>query len=159
MNFENANTPQANACADVTEIGKVNVVTVLDAFAGRCFSMSLEDYVLCALVAEMPQNFDIQALMAQAVAIRTYTVRAVLGDSKHKDADVCSDYRCCQSMMMPDKINFDVSRAKYAVDGTKGIVAVYDGVPIVAAYHSSSVGTTKSSKEVWGWAAPAQPLQ
>ena len=154
LRFENANTAHINTFEGVTKISEPGEITVLDALTGRRFSALLEDYVLYALVAEMPQNFDMQALMAQAVAIRTYTVRAVMGDSKHKDADVCSDYRCCQSMIMPDKINFDVSRAKYAVDSTKGIIAVHEGFPIVAAYHSSSFGATKSSKEVWGGDVP-----
>ena len=152
--FENANTEQLKTIASITKIDVPDEVMVLDALSGRCFSAALEDYVLCALVAEMPQSFDMQAIMAQAVAIRTYTVRAICGNSKHKDAHVCSDYRCCQSMIMPDKINFDVSKAKAAIDSTKGIIAVHEGVPIIAAYHSSSYGMTKSSEEVWGGDVP-----
>ena len=33
---------------------------------------------------------------------------------------------------------------------TRGIVMLYGGEPILAAYHASSVGRTRSSAEVWG---------
>jgi stage II sporulation protein D len=148
--IKNANVMDFTPMEAVSRIGRVKNITVLDSLTGRCFSMPLEEYVLCSLVAEMPQSFDMQALMAQAVAVRTYAVRAVLGGSNHKDAHVCTDYRCCQSMMLPDKLNFDVSKATTAVTDTKGIIAVYEGLPIIAAYHSSSIGMTKSSEEVWG---------
>ena len=117
---------------------------------GGITTMPLEDYVVCVLAAEMPLSFDLQALMAQAVAVRSYTVRCALYGSKHENADVCSDYRCCQACIMPKDISFDISKAYEAVKATKGIVAVYDGMPILAAYHASSCGMTKSSEEVWG---------
>ena len=117
---------------------------------GGITAMPLEDYVVCVLAAEMPLSFDLQALMAQAVAVRSYTVRCALYGSKHENADVCSDYRCCQACIMPKDISFDISKAYEAVKATKGIVAVYDGMPILAAYHASSCGMTKSSEEVWG---------
>ena len=117
---------------------------------GGITTMPLEDYVVCVLAAEMPLSIDLQALMAQAVAVRSYTVRCALYGSKHENADVCSDYRCCQACIMPKDISFDISKAYEAVKATKGIVAVYDGMPILAAYHASSCGMTKSSEEVWG---------
>ena len=117
---------------------------------GGITTMPLEDYVVCVLAAEMPLSFDLQALMAQAFAVRSYTVRCALYGSKHENADVCSDYRCCQACIMPKDISFDISKAYEAVKATKGIVAVYDGMPILAAYHASSCGMTKSSEEVWG---------
>ena len=117
---------------------------------GGITAMPLEDYVVCVLAAEMPLSFDLQALMAQAVAVRSYTVRCALYGSKHENADVCSDYRCCQACIMPKDISFDISKAYEAVKATKGIVAVYDGMPILAAYHASSCGMTKSSEEVRG---------
>lgn len=128
----------------------VNELQVLDASSGKVHTMPLEDYVLCAVIAEMPQSFEKQALMAQAVACRTFAVRAALCQDKHKNADVCTDYRCCQSFKDAVNAGFDVSAAREAVEATRGIVAVYEGEPILAAYHASSVGRTRSSREVWG---------
>ena len=146
---ENANTEFLG----VTEHGMSRpfegYVTLLDKNDGITV-MPIDDYVVCVLAAEMPMSFDIQALMAQAVAVRSYTVRCALYGSKHENADVCSDYRCCQACIMPSDLSFDISKAYEAEKATKGIVAVYDGMPILAAYHASSCGTTKSSEEVWG---------
>lgn len=128
----------------------VETVRVLYADTGEVKDMSLEEYTLCSLVAEMPQSFHAEALKAQAVACRTFAVKSKLSGNKHKNADICSDYRCCQSMRKPDKIDFDISKARDAVRATDGIIAVYNGEPILAAYHSSSVGYTKSSEAVWG---------
>lgn len=147
--IENANTVVVDTVSN-TYWAKDAKVRVLLSEMGSACEMALDDYVLCTLVAEMPLSFDIQALKAQAVAIRTYTVRCILLGSKHDNADVCDDYRCCQSMIHPKDINFDVSKAQKAVADTSGIIAVYDGQPILAAYHSSSVGSTKSSEQVWG---------
>lgn len=88
--------------------------------------------------------------MAQAVACRTFAVRAAMRHDKHKNAAVCTDYRCCQSFRDAAEVEFDISAAREAVEATRGIIAVYDGEPILAAYHAASVGYTRSSAEVWG---------
>jgi stage II sporulation protein D len=41
----------------------------------QIFEMSLEDYIKGVLAAEMPAEFDLEALKAQAVAARTYAVK------------------------------------------------------------------------------------
>ncbi len=125
-------------------------IKVYDHTTGNVFIQPLEEYTLCALIAEMPQSFEAEALMAQAVAARTFAVRNAVFDGKHKDADICTDYRCCQSYKKLSEISFDITKASEAVQATSGIIAVYENEPILAAYHSSSVGYTKSSKEVWG---------
>lgn len=143
---ENSNVKRAPVC-----IQDVKTIKMLDVNTGKIRELELEYYVLCSLIAEMPLNFDSQALMAQAVACRTLAVRnAMYGDEKHPNAAVCSDFNCCQSMKDADTCGFNIAKAKEAVDATRGIVATYGGQPIVAAYHSSSAGYTKSSAEKWG---------
>lgn len=148
--FENAN----NSEFLVSDSFSVETLKVLDHKTGTVFNQPLEEYTLCVTLAEMPQSFDAQALMAQAVAIRTFVARNVKLGSKHKNADVCTDYRCCQSYKHIENIDFDISKATEAVNATKGIIAIYNDEPILAAYHSSSVGYTKSSKSVWGGDVP-----
>lgn len=148
--IENANAEDSDAILSTLAESFDGTVTLLDKKSGNIISMPIDDYVACVLAAEMPLSFDMQALMAQAVAVRSYTVRCALYGSKHENADVCSDYRCCQACIMPKDISFDISKAYEAVKATKGIIAVYDGMPILAAYHASSCGMTKSSEEVWG---------
>ena len=133
-----------------SEIPEIREIAVYDTRAGQVRLLPLEEYVVGALVAEMPQSFEKQALMAQAVACRTFAVRAAMRHDKHKNAAVCTDYRCCQSFRDAAEVEFDISAAREAVEATRGIIAVYDGEPILAAYHAASVGYTRSSAEVWG---------
>lgn len=133
-----------------SEISEIREIAVYDTRAGQVRVLPLEEYVVGALVAEMPQSFEKQALMAQAVACRTFAVRAAMRHDKHKNADVCTDYRCCQSFRDTAEDKFDSSAAREAAEATRGIIAVYDGEPILAAYHAASVGHTRSSAEVWG---------
>ncbi|MCR5353588.1 MAG: SpoIID/LytB domain-containing protein [Clostridiales bacterium] len=124
-------------------------VRVLDAQSGEIKEEDIEYYTLCVLLAEMPQSYETQALMAQAVACRTYACRNIFYP-KHDNADVCTDYKCCQSYREADGIKTDISKALFAVNATKGIIASYGGEPILAAYHASSYKKTKSCDEVWG---------
>lgn len=144
--FENSNFEETN----LQSVEFSGVVRLLDSKTGVVSPVPIEDYVLGVLSAEMPQSFEMQALMAQAVAVRTFAVRSASVGSKHADADVCDDFRCCQSLCDVENCGFDVTRAAEAVKATRGIIAVYDGKPILAVYHASSFGRTKSSAEVWG---------
>ncbi len=121
-------------------------------------SLPLEEYVAGCVLGEMPVNFEAQALMAQAVAVRSITVRKTLFPSaSHPDADVCTDYNCCQSYISPDDERFSDNQIKKitdAVNATSGIVAVYDGLPIEAVYHASGGYSTLSSRDVWGGDVP-----
>ena len=117
-------------------------------------TMELEEYVKGCLLGEMPISFEPQALMAQSIAIRTFTVRqSTFGKSKHKNADVCTDSACCQSFLSPaDKKISEGNMKKLcdAVSATRGIIMVYNGEPIEAVYHASSGEYTLSSEDVWG---------
>lgn len=121
---------------------------------GRVRNMELEDYIVGCVLGEMPLDFEIQALMAQSVAVRSFTVKRKLdGTSKHRNADVCTDFNCCQCYKSPESVK--LTEEKYnklmnCVKMTKGIIALYDGQPIEAAYHASSGECTLNSEEVWG---------
>jgi len=63
---------------------------------GTVEQMKLEDYIVCVLLAEMPSEFEQEALKAQAVAARTYTLKRQQAGNKHENAAVCTDASCCQ---------------------------------------------------------------
>ena len=80
---------------------------------GKVETMALEEYVKGCVLGEMPLDFESQALMAQSVAIRTFTVRQILcGTSKHKNADVCTNSACCQSFSDSEKLNLGDDKRK-----------------------------------------------
>ena len=109
-------------------------------------SMELDAYISCVLAGEMPSEFHEDAKKAQAVAIRTYTLRR-LNRSKHTDADVCTDAACCQAFVMADNVS-------EAVKMPSGEVITFDGELIDATYFSCSGGSTEDAAEVWGTDVP-----
>ena len=108
----------------------------------------------------MPANFEIEALKAQAVVARTYTIYQINNNSsKHENADICDNYACCQAWISKEdrisKWNEEEAESNWnkiveAVNSTSGKVITYDGKPINAFFHSNSGGVTESSTAVWG---------
>lgn len=118
--------------------------------------MDLEEYVRNVLLGEVPAEFEIEALKAQAVAVRTYTLRNMKLAAKHKEAAVCTDYRCCQAYMEPEEYydlggsKRDVAKIENAVQQTRAQVLSYDSQLICATYFACSGGCTEDAEEVWG---------
>lgn len=127
---------------------------------GSVEKMPLEEYILAVVLREMPADFEKEALKAQAVVARTYTVRHMEKSGKHKNADMCVDSSCCQGFRSPQEFLRDGGSAdnlavvKAAVSDTKGQILVYDGTPIEATYFSCSGGTTEDAVAVWGSDVP-----
>ncbi len=121
--------------------------------------MELEEYVSRVVLGEMPANFDVEALKAQAVATRTYTLRRVERGDKHNGA-VCTDYRCCQAYREPENYLAEggkqerIDRLFDAVRQTHGQVLRYDGELISATYFASAGGSTEDACAVWGSSIP-----
>lgn len=120
--------------------------------------MSMSEYLQGVVRAEMPASFHQEALNAQAVTARTYTLYKIKTGSNHGTAaDVCTDHTCCQAYT--DKAaaqrNWGKNAAVYeqkienAVAATDGETILYQDTPILAVFHSSSAGQTKGSGEVW----------
>ena len=129
----------------------------------KIVAMPLEEYVKGVVAAEMPAEFDIEALKAQAVAARTYAVKNMRsfggeGFKEKADADVSTDFAKSQAWVSSKVLEerWGGKFAQYwdkiskAVDGTHGQIAVYQDQPISAVFHSTSGGKTASAKEIWG---------
>lgn len=122
--------------------------------------MDLEEYLVGVVLAEMPASFETEALKAQAVVARTYTLRAHEGRSKHERAAVCTDSACCQAYrssedyLMSGGTNENVAKIRSAVTDTSGYVLTYEGELIEATYFSCSGGTTEDAVAVWGTEIP-----
>ena len=120
--------------------------------------MTLGEYLTGVVRAEMPASFELEALKAQAVAARTYTLYKMQTGGNHGDtADICTDSTCCQAYISEEdaRNNWGEDADAYeekietAVRETDGEAVLYGGVPILAVFHSSSAGQTRSSGEVW----------
>lgn len=123
---------------------------------GALMELPIEDYIVGVVLAEMPADFEVEALKAQAVASRTFTLKKAL-NSKHDDAHVCTDPACCQAFIAPDTYSGSASsleRVRLAVLETRGEVVTFQGNLIEATYFSCSGGKTESAAAVWGTNVP-----
>ncbi|MBQ5319814.1 MAG: stage II sporulation protein D [Oscillospiraceae bacterium] len=140
-----------------------DVLKVLDFTSGQVYELTMRDYVIGAVLAEMPASYHEEALKAQAVAARTYAVRQrekqrLNSDELLMGADISNDSTKYQAYFTPEqaKAFYGDSYEVYyniiaeAVDATENEVLVYNGEPIVAAFHSTSGGRTESAEAVWG---------
>ncbi|MBR5947959.1 MAG: stage II sporulation protein D [Clostridia bacterium] len=125
--------------------------------------MTLRDYLVGVTAAEMPAGYGIEALKAQAVAARTFTVKHITGELRCRSGHtVCTDHRCCQAYISVERMRqnwgdrFDERYAKIceAVDSTEGIVMMSGGELVTALYHSSSGGRTENCEAVFAVALP-----
>lgn len=131
------------------------IIAVLQADGTVC-NMELEQYLAGVLLGEMPMSFDIEALKAQAVVARTYTLRRCTVAPKHDGGTVCVNSACCQSYCTKETYLSDggsealLNKAYSAVSATAGQVITYNGGLIEATYFSCSGGRTEDALAVWG---------
>jgi stage II sporulation protein D len=127
--------------------------------SGNLQQMTLEGYLVGVVLAEMPADFESEALKAQAVVARTYTRRRMAG-GKHTDAAVCMDPGCCQGFRSEEDYlreggrQSSVDKVRAAVADTDGLVLEYGGGLIDATYFSCSGGSTEDAVAVWGTDIP-----
>lgn len=136
-------------------------VEVYEAQNKRNVEMNIEDYVKGVIAAELPKDFDIQTMKAQAIAARTYALARKDGlyrteDNVHANADVCTDIHCQAWTSKDDALKrwgtgggqvWD--KIDRAVSETAGLVLTYDGKLINPLYHSNSGGMTENVSDVW----------
>ena len=152
---QDASHPTEESVSD----GRLDAGTVLRVLNGETVEeMDLGTYLVGVVRAEMPASFPEEALKAQAVAARTYTIYKIQSGGNHGDtADICTDSTCCQAWIAQDRAmeNWGAdaeeyeARAEAAVRDTDGETILYGGVPILAVFHSSSAGMTRAAGDVW----------
>jgi SpoIID/LytB domain protein len=109
--------------------------------------VGLEDYLLGVVPGEMPKDWPIEALKAQAVAARTYAVGHVV---KGKGFDLYSDWRS----QVYYGVGAEAPGPSRAVVETRGRILTFDGAPAQTLYFSSSGGRTISSLDAFGSDVP-----
>lgn len=127
-------------------------------------NMTLNTYLYGVVAAEMPASFEIEALKAQAVAARTYTISKMNKNiPEHDGAHVCDKINHCKAYISEEELKEKYGenwikeyypKIKNAVSETDGIIATYSGEPITAVFHSTSSGMTENSKDVWSGDVP-----
>lgn len=123
---------------------------------GTICRLPLEEYITSVVLREMPADFEPEALKAQAVVARTYTLRRSAAGGKHPGGDICTDPSCCQgyweeaAYIESGGTEESLQKVKSAVNATAGQVLTYQGKLIEATYFSCSGGMTEDAAAVWG---------
>lgn len=118
------------------------------------------------LAAEMPVEFELEALKAQAMAARTYVVRRVLekdysnvpvNDALVTDTTAHQAYLTDQQLREKwTKSTYETNMAKIdrAVNETQDMILTYEHKPINATFFSTSNGYTENSEDYWPFMSP-----
>jgi stage II sporulation protein D len=110
--------------------------------------VGLEDYVAATLGRELYADWHIETQKAQAVLARTFALH------RRASGRAGFDVRAGVSDQVYGGVDGETRIARAATRDTRGEVLLYEGEPILAAYHSSSGGRTASAAEVWGKPLP-----
>lgn len=108
-------------------------------------SLPMEQYLYGTASKEIPVDWPIEAIKAQAVAARTYAIHN-LGKHKAEGFDLCATTDC----QVYGGKEEEAATVLKAVDQTAGQVITYHGQTIDAFYHSSGGMYTENSENVWG---------
>ncbi len=145
------------------EIEGLSGYPVLDVETGEVFTVSVRDYLIGAVCAEMPLSFELEARKAQAVAAHTYAERmAAIARSQPSEAlqgayfsNDSSRYQAFYTdaqlrEVFGEEYETAHARAAQAVDAVLDEILVYESQPILAAFHAMSSGSTECAADVWG---------
>ena len=115
----------------------------------------IEEYIVGVVAGEMPVEFEIEALKAQAVAARSYVMIQMERNIK-KDYDVVDTvmnqvYLDKDYLMTVWKSSYttNINKIKTAVLETKGEYISYEGKVAEALFFSTSPGKTENSEDVF----------
>jgi len=126
-----------------TLAGRVNLVNILE----------LEDYVKGVVANESIASFHVEALKAQAVAARGYAIANI---GRFVRSGYPFDLVDSSSSQVYRGVNSEHPNAVAATEGTRGLVATYNG-SIISALYSSSFGGYSDSNE-WIFNSPSTLL-
>ena len=109
--------------------------------------VGLEAYLLGVVPGEMPKDWPLEALKAQAVAARTYAISHLVNGESF---DLHSDWRS----QVYYGVGSEAPGPSRAVGETRGEIVTFEGSPAQTFYFSSSGGRTISSLDAFGMDVP-----
>ncbi|MFH1714795.1 MAG: SpoIID/LytB domain-containing protein [Elusimicrobiota bacterium] len=106
--------------------------------------LDIEDYLYGIIGREISPSWPKDALKAQAVAARTYTLRN-LNRHEKEGYNLCDTQHC----QVYGGVDAEDVRTNDAVNETKGLVISYENELAQVFYHSACGGNTENVKNVW----------
>ncbi len=135
-------------------------IKLLISESNSIIEIDFEDYIKGVLIGEMPITYELEALKAQAVVARTYTLYKLQNaETKHENgADMCDNINCCQAYKTKEyafaswddtEENEKWAKLELAVNSTSGEVIKYNDSLINAFFHANSGGKTEDVRNLW----------
>ena len=164
---ENDKNEESKVEEEKYNYNKYGTIKLLHAKTGEVEEVELDTYLCNVVSAEMPADFEEEALKAQAIVARTYTIYKIK-NKKHDNADICDDSNCCQAWISKeDRLNrwneeqreANWQKIENCVKATQGKIITYNNEPINAFFHSNSGGKTEIPVNVWGGGTDLPYLQ
>ena len=121
---------------------------------GVVLEIPVEEYLLGVVGYEMSDAYPLEALKAQAMAARTYALRA-------KSARKSREYHVTDNTgdQVFKGLNASQKNVRRAVEQSRGVVLTYKGRLAACYYGASNGGQTESTKNIWGSALAYSPVQ
>ena len=139
-------------------------------FSGNGADEQLEEQVVSQLAAQIPADYEMECLKAQAIIARTnlyrereLAEREAEGDAAEAgaeanaesgtEADTEADAGWDESQMHSawgEDYERNLEKIETAVSETEGMILTFHGAPIQAAYHTACNGKTRNAAEVPG---------
>ena len=163
-NLKENNNVEKNIKFDEIKIDTGQKIKVKITDTGKIEEMTVSEYLVGVVPAEMPPDYEEEALKAQAVVARTYLYQKMSSNS-HSDADICDNPSHCQAYYSYNKLMNAWENTKYydkqtrdmyyakiqkVVKATENIVVTYNGKYIKAFFHACSAGKTEDVSAIWG---------
>jgi stage II sporulation protein D len=120
-------------------------ITVYMHETGEKKEMKMEEYIAGVVAGEMRNDWPVEALAAQAIVARTFTVHEIemKGGVKERGTQASTDIKEFQAYNAKE-VNDNVRKA---VEMTRGMVMVFQGKPAITWFHASAGGKTATAKE------------
>lgn len=109
----------------------------------------MSHYLYGVLPKEMSGSWPLEALKAQAVAARNYTISR-MGEHGNHGFDICATTHC----QVYGGYDYEKQRSNQAVDETAGKLLKYNSTLVQTFYHSNSGGHTENIENIWSSKLP-----
>lgn len=129
-------------------------------FAGSGQDEQLEQQVVAQLAGQIPADYEMECLKAQAVIARTSLYRkesmetsGTADGEENAEGETREDSGWTEEQMRTawgEDYERNLEKLETAVAETEGEILVYEGDPIEAAYHTACNGRTRNAEEVPG---------
>ena len=149
-----------NAQQSIFKIEKNENVRVFREQKNQIETIPLEEYLVGVLAGEMPVSYDIEALKAQAVAARTYTLKKIKTNKQNEYdvVDTTNDQVYLDETQLKNnwqnQYEENIKKIEQAINETKGEYITYKGEIIKAFFFSTSSGKTENCEDVFGEELP-----